>query len=48
MKTILVVSHAGFGQMFGSTIENKDPADFLQYPRLENVESYEFIVGDKK
>lgn len=45
-KTVLVVSHAGFGQMLGSVIEGKNPADFLQYPRLDNVKYYEFMIGD--
>lgn len=44
--TILIVSHGGFGQMFGTVVESKPPADFLSYHHLDNTEYYEFKLGD--
>lgn len=43
---VLVVSHGGFGQMFGTVVESKRPTDFLTYRHLNNTEFYEFKLED--
>lgn len=47
-ENIVVVSHGGFGQMFGTIAEVKQPADFLSYPHLGKAEYYEFKLEDTK
>lgn len=44
--TVLVVSHAGFGQMIGHVLAGGNPENFLSYPNLENGQFYEFKLED--
>lgn len=39
---MLVVSHGGFARMVGAAVTGLKPEDFLQHPKLDNAEIYEF------
>ncbi len=45
-SAILLVSHAGLGQMLGHIISGGAPEDFLSYSNLKNGQFYDFKIED--
>lgn len=46
-EVMVVVSHGGFGQMFGTVLEGKNPQNFREYHHLDNAEYYVLTIGAK-
>lgn len=42
---MVVVSHGGFGQMFGTVLAGNNPQNFRDYHHLDNAEYYVLSIG---